>query len=53
MFLCVWGYTQFVDNNYVQILGGAFIGGVVYFSGAYLFKFKELNEVKYMLNRKK
>ena len=53
MFLCVWGYTQFVDNNYVQILGGAFIGGVVYFSGAYLFKFKELNEVKYMLIRKK
>lgn len=53
MFLCVWGYTQFVDNNYVQILGGAIIGIIVYFSGAYLFKFKEIDEVKYMLNRKK
>ena len=53
MFLCVWGYTQFVANNFVQILGGAIIGIIVYFSGAYLFKFKEIDEVKYMLKRKK
>lgn len=53
MFLCVWGYTHLVDNYYVQIAGGIVIGVVVYLAGAYLFKFKELGEVKYMLNRKK
>ena len=53
MFLCVWGYTQLVENYYLQIFGGIIIGGIVYISGSYLFKFKEMNEVLYMLNRKK
>lgn len=53
MYLCVFGYTQFVSNYYIQILGGVTIGVIVYIGGAYLFKFKEMNEVLYMLNRKK
>ena len=53
MFLCVWGYTQLVENYYLQIFGGIIIGGIVYIFGSYLFKFKEMNEVLYMLNRKK
>ena len=53
MFMCVWGYAQLVDNHYVQIGGGFVIGAIVYLVGAYLFRFKEINEVKYMLNRKK
>lgn len=53
MFLCVFGYAHLVDNHYVQIGGGFVIGVAVYLTGAYLFKFKEINEVKYMLNRKK
>lgn len=53
MFLCVFGYAHLVDNYYAQIGGGFVIGVAVYLTGAYLFKFKEINEVKYMLNRKK
>ncbi len=53
MFMCVWGYAQLVDNHYVQIGGGFVIGAIVYLVGAYLFRFKEIDEVKYMLNRKK
>ena len=53
MYLCVCGYTKITDNLYAQLIGGIVIGIAVYLSGAYLFRFKEINEVKYMLNRKK
>ena len=53
MYFCVFGYTKITDNLYAQLIGGIVIGVTVYFAGAYLFKFKEINEVKYMLNRKK
>jgi len=53
MYLFVFGYTKIVSNLYAQLIGGIVIGVVVYLLGSYLFKFKEINDVKYMLNRKK
>ena len=53
MYFCVFGYTKIIGNLYAQLIGGIIIGVTVYFVGAYLFKFEEINEVKYMLNRNK
>lgn len=44
--------THFIFNPYLQIICGGIAGGIVYLGGAILFKFKELNDVKYMLKRK-
>lgn len=44
--------THFIFNLYLQIICGGIAGGIVYLGGAILFKFKELNDVKYMLKRK-
>lgn len=44
--------NYFIVNMYLQILIGGILGGAVYLGGAYLFKFKELEDVKYMLKRK-
>ena len=44
--------NHFITNLYIQIIIGGIIGVTVYLGGAILFKFKELNDVKYMLKRK-
>lgn len=44
--------NYFIDNMYLQILSGGIFGGAVYWGGAFIFKFKELEDVKYMLKRK-
>lgn len=44
--------NYFIDNMYLQILIGGIFGGAVYLGGAFLLKFKELEDVKYMLKRK-
>lgn len=44
--------NYFIDNMYFQILIGGIFGGAVYLGGAFLLKFKELEDVKYMLKRK-
>lgn len=44
--------THFISNLYLQIICGGIAGGIVYLGGAILFKFEELNDVKYMLKRK-
>lgn len=43
--------NHFIDNMYLQILVGGILGGTVYLGGAFLFKFKELDDVKYMFKR--
>lgn len=53
MYLCIGVYMHIVNNPFWELLGGILIGGIVYIGGAYVFKFKEINEVLYMLNRKK
>ena len=44
--------TYFISNLYLQIVCGGVAGAIVYLGGAILFKFEELNDVKYMLKRK-
>lgn len=44
--------NHFIDNMYLQILVGGILGGAIYLGGAFLFKFKELEDVKYMFKRK-
>ena len=44
--------NQFISSYLLQILVGGTVGSLVYLGGAFLFKFDELNDVKYMLKRK-
>lgn len=44
--------TYYISNLYLQIVCGGIAGSIIYLSGAILFKFEELNDVKYMLKRK-
>lgn len=45
--------TRYIGNPIYRLLIGGMVGPLFYFGIAYLFKFEELQEVKYMLNRKK
>lgn len=51
-----WGsiylVNLFLDNLWAELLVGGLTGIVVYIGGALLFKFPEINEVKYMINKK-
>ena len=52
MYLCISLSIMFIQNLYLQIFVGVFVGAVVYVGGSKLFKFKEVNDVMYMLNKK-
>ena len=52
MFGIILVSNHLIGNMYLQILIGGILGGAVYLSGAFLFKFKELDDVKYMFKRK-
>lgn len=52
LFGVILALNQFISNYLLQILVGGTVGSLVYLGGAYLFKFDELNDVKYMLKRK-
>lgn len=52
MYGVVWGVLQFIPNLWLQIVMGGTIGAVFYLGGAILFKYSELEEVKYLLSRK-
>lgn len=53
MFVSVYITNSFIPSMVLQIVCGGMIGLIVYIGGAYLFRFSELDDVKYMLNRKK
>lgn len=42
-----------VSNIYLQLILGGIVGVAIYLIGSYLFKFPELEDVKYMLSRKR
>lgn len=44
--------NYFISNMILQIVIGGILGTMVYIGTAYVFKFKELDDVKYMLKRK-
>ena len=52
MFGAVHLSIHFVENLYLQILVGGMVGGIFYLGGAFLFRFKEIEDVLYMLKRK-
>ena len=52
MFVSVLGITYLIPNMYLQLIAGGILGALVYIGGAYLIKFQEIKEVKYLLNRK-
>lgn len=52
MYLAIYCVNSFIENMILQIMIGGAIGGIVYLGGAFLLKFEELNDVKYMLKRK-
>lgn len=49
----IFAFNYLFTNDWVQLFGGGIIGVAVYAGGAYLFKFPEIQEVKYMLSKKK
>ena len=53
MFGIVIGIIRFFNNLWLQILVGGFLGVTFYICISYIFKFEEINDVKYLLNRNK
>ncbi len=53
MFAAIHVANTFISTLWLQIICGATVGFIVYIGGAYLFRFCELEEVKYMLNKNK
>lgn len=51
-FAIVLSITLIIQNLWLQLIVGGITGVAIYLGGAYLFKFSELQDVKYMLNRK-
>lgn len=52
MYLAIYLVNSFTDHMILQIIAGGTTGAIIYLGGAFLFKFEELNDVKYMLKRK-
>jgi len=53
IFIVVFGINQFFDNLWLQLIIGLSVGALLYLGLAYLFGFSELQDLKYMMNRKK
>lgn len=53
MFLVVYGITLIIPNDWGQIVIGGIVGVTLYIGASYLFKFEEIEDLKYMLNIKK
>lgn len=52
MFACVLSLTFVVSSYYLQIFLGGILALSIYGGGGYLFKFSEMDDLKYMLKRK-
>lgn len=52
MFAMIHLSNYLIPNMLLQIICGGIFGAIVYIGGAVLFKFSELDDVKYMLKRK-
>ena len=53
MFLVVYCITLIIPNDWGQIVIGGIVGVALYLGVSYLFKFEEIEDLKYMLNIKK
>lgn len=52
-FMVVYTFNLFISNLWLQIIVGLIVGLIVYIGLAFVFRFSELNDVKYMLNSNK
>jgi O-antigen/teichoic acid export membrane protein len=52
MFASVTLFIQLLDNMMLQIILGGLLGVSIYLGGAFLFKFRQIDDIKYLLNRK-
>lgn len=52
IFCVVLGMNQFLDNLWIELILGGIVGVGFYLGLAIFFRFSELQDVKYMLNRK-
>lgn len=52
MFVSVIIVNSMTSNLWCQLLLGGFVGVIIYLLGAIIFHFDELNDIRYMLNRK-
>lgn len=52
MFAIIHLSNYLISNMLLQIICGGILGAIVYIGGVILFKFSELDDVKYMLKRK-
>ena len=53
MWGCIHSCNYFISNLWAQIFVGGMVGAIVYIGAAWLFKFEELKDVLYLLNRNK
>lgn len=53
MFIVVLLLISLIPNYYIQLFVGGLVGAALYLIGSIIFKFEELNDVKYMLSRRK
>lgn len=51
MFVSVTMFIEQIDNMILQILLGCLLGMSIYLGGAFMFKFKQIADVKYLLSR--
>lgn len=52
MFCCIFLFNSFCSNMYIQLFIGGILGAIVYLGITYILKFKEIDEVKYLLKKK-
>ena len=50
---CILGVNHFIENLYLQVIVGLFVGTTVYIGGALLLKREEMKDVVYMMKIKK
>ena len=53
MFFLVIGINSLIDNMLLQIIVGGMVGVTFYATFSYIFRFEELKEVRYMLDKSK
>ena len=51
-FLASLSFVSLVDNLWIALIGGALIGGLIFLIGAKVFRFEELELLKYMLKKR-
>lgn len=52
MFICVLLLTSVLSNYYIQIISGLILGMCIYIGGGLLFRYSEMEDLKFLIKRK-